>query len=139
MRYLIPFLLIAGCLLLVCSDSSTDGDDPVELSDTTITVFYQTDDTRSVTTNVIASQGGTVTTTDADSIIYTLTVPAYSLPHSTAITLTPIDTLGVDEPAVFEGVGDSAFCIPGILCEPEGVMFDSGATLTIQFPESMDL
>jgi len=139
MKYLIPFLLLIGCFILVCSDSSTDSDDPINQGDTVLTVFYQTDDSKAVTSYVSASSGGTITTTDSEGIIYTLTVPAHSLAISATLTITPVDTLAVEGPVVIVGIGDSSFCIPGIICEPEGLMFDSGATLTIQFPETINI
>ncbi|MEA1981576.1 MAG: hypothetical protein U9N54_11480 [candidate division Zixibacteria bacterium] len=90
-----------------------------------------------VTQTIQADIGGSITTTSANNVNFTLTIPAYSLANDTDITLTPLDSFDLSGPfsiACVDTSGGSDICFEGIICEPSGLMFDSGATLTVEFP-----
>jgi hypothetical protein len=73
---------------------------------------------------VIGSAGGALTTTDTRGTVYTLTVPANSLPADTAITMTPLGGLG--------GGTIGAKLVGGVDLEPSGTTFLRGASLSIK-------
>jgi len=133
-------LLIALGLYSVCSDDSSnpvDNDPPPD--STAFSICCVGDDASAVSQYIIASAGGTAEVYSSDSVRFTLTVPDHSLNSSATITLTPLDTFSVTGPVVtacIDSDSGTGFCFPGIMCEPTGLSFDSGAILTVEFPES---
>ena len=138
-RLLLVLLLALG-LCTVCSDDSSNPvhENPPD-DTTTFSIYCAGDDASAVSQYISASTGGTVEVYSSDSVRFTLTIPDHSLNSSATVTLTPLDTFEVTGPVVtacIDSDSGTGFCFPGILCEPEGLWFDSGAVLAIEFPES---
>lgn len=75
----------------------------------------------------IGVDGGEVTVTTPDEITYTLSVPAGTLDDVTTITLVPIQSI--------DGLPFSGRLQGAVRIEPEGLVFDPPATLTMAAPE----
>ena len=137
MKSLLFWALLACSLILTCSDNGTDptSSDPDPADQFDLTIAVRTDDAHSSSKLITVSTGGTISTTDANGVIYSLIIPAYSLEQTTTITLTPLDSFSVDgDVSVFGLEADSTVCPPGLLCTPSHLVFDSGATLSMQLP-----
>lgn len=143
-KWLLLIFVFIGCMaLFVCSNNNVvsddgDGGDPPP-TDTVFNITATADTDHSSSQIIIASNGGELTLTNAVGVIFTLTIPPYSLPNDTLVTLTAIDSFALTGPVTFgcvDSSNSSGFCFEGILCEPVGLYFDSGATLSVQFPQS---
>ena len=75
---------------------------------------------------VIGPQGGEISVTGSNGIIYTLSVPPYALSFETTITLRPISAMP-DLPL-------SGGLMAAVFIEPESLVFDVPATLTMTPP-----
>lgn len=134
-------IIAIGCMVLfVCSDdnviSDDDNDDDPPL-DSVFNITATANNAYSSTEEISAASGGDVNLTDGAGVSYTLIIPPYSLANDTTITLTAFDTFALTGPVTFNCVdsgNSSGFCFEGVMCEPSGLFFDSGATLIIQFP-----
>jgi hypothetical protein len=90
-----------------------------------LTVSAQPDGARAVAAS-IGVAGGVVEATGADGARYTLAVPPDALPHTEAITLTPV--------AAIDGMPFAAASVRAVSIAPEGLLFVEPATLTITPP-----
>ena len=138
-RLLLLFCVSAMVLLLTCSKKSTDssnGNNPPP--DTTFAISYTSDPSRMVEQSIPAATGGSVAATDADGVLFTLTIPPGALPDDAVIRVTPLASLNLGGLAGNLCAGcsgdDPLCCLRGILLEPEGLVLDSPATLTMTFP-----
>lgn len=140
MKRLLLFLcVLAVVLLLTCSKKSTDspnGNNPPP--DTTFIISYTADSSRMVEQTVSAAAGGSMAATDADGVSFMLTIPPGALPDNATIRMTPLASLNLGGIAGSFCAGcsgdDSLCCLHGVLLEPEGLVLDSPATLTMTFP-----
>lgn len=140
-KWLWLLIIAAGCMaLFVCSDdnviSDNDNDDDPPL-DTVFNITAITNNSYSSTEVIAATSGGEVTLTDGAGVSYTLIIPPHSLANDTIVTLIALDTFELTGPVTFNCVdssNSSSFCFEGVMCEPAGLFFDSGATLVVQFP-----
>lgn len=137
---LVFLLLLALGLCSVCSDDATTpvNDNPPD-DNSKFSLYSSGDEDSRVDEFINAANGGTIEVSTDDSVRFILSVPAYSLPYSVSLLLTPLDSFDVAGPVVTACVdtgGGTGFCFPGIICEPTGTVFDSGAILTVEFPES---
>lgn len=142
MQRLFFTLLLIGVvgLILNCSNSGTDSNDNENPADSGFAVSCVGDNTTSVSQAFTATAGGTIEAVSVDGVTFTLEIPAYALPGDNNITLTPLDSFAADGPGYFNCIdvgGGTGFCFEGVLCQPEGLQFDSVATLTVTFPEAM--
>lgn len=133
-------ILLMGILISVCSDETivsgdTDNDnDPI---DSVFSISMTTDNSFTTSQTINSETGGDISLTNANGVIFTLLIPPYSLPNDTEIILTALESFDISGPVDFgcvDSSGGSNFCFEGIVCEPSGLVFDSGATLTVQFP-----
>lgn len=140
-RPVLLFLLL-GALSLVCSDNPTDSTDNTPdppNTDSLFLIHYTTDPAATVSEAIAASAGGTIDLTCSDSVRISLTIPPHSLSADTTVTLAPLASFSVDGPATATCIcGDTTvgICLPGVVCSPAGLVFDSGATLDVVFPAS---
>ncbi len=74
----------------------------------------------------IGPEGGTVSVTAPNNVIYTLFIPPGAVDEITTITLTPIETIG--------GLPLENF-LGAVRMEPNGLLFETPAFLTYTFPE----
>lgn len=113
--------LVFGVALLSCSDDSTTPTpepNPVTL-----------ESSHSVS-KTIGAAGGTLTTTANDGTVYTLTVPANSIPAGKKITMTPVTAIdGYPIPGGLAG---------GVELKPSGTVFAAPVTLTIETTKTPD-
>ncbi len=84
-------------------------------------VTFSTDDAASVSAE-IGTGGGSLVTTDANGVVFTLTIPEGGLLSPATITMTPV--VLTDSP--FEGAAVAAVSL-----EPDGLVLMEAATLTI--------
>ena len=77
----------------------------------------------SAKTAIVGSGGGTIQTTDAKGVLYTLHIPALALMAPVAITMTPLATA--------TGLPLAGGFVAGVDFKPSGLQFAQPATLTI--------
>ena len=77
---------------------------------------------------MIGPQGGSVTVTSPDGVIYTLQVPEGAVEASIIITLTPIQTIA--------GLPSNGSMLAGVKIEPERFILNAPATLSITLPQN---
>lgn len=92
-----------------------------------LTVQAHTDPGHAASSRISAEAGGTVTTTGANGVRYTLTVPADAVLSDVVVTLTPVTTI--------DGLPLSGGLVGAVEFAPAGVLLLKPATLTIQ-PQS---
>ncbi|MBN1884737.1 MAG: hypothetical protein JW876_04340 [Candidatus Krumholzibacteriota bacterium] len=137
-------LLIAGTLILGCSDDATGPvDDGGGDTEEAFLVSWSLDAGRAASSTVTAAGGGTLVATDADGVSYTLEVPPGALGGDTLVTITPFASLSIEGPGltVCEGCAppDTLCCVRGALFEPAGLAFDTTAVLTIHYPVAVPM
>lgn len=137
MRRMLTVLLFFCPILFTCSDSGVDSSDDNgnETGDFTLSIGCHGDESRTVSQSVSAASGGSLSVTDAHGVVYTLEIPPYSIAQTTTIGLSPLDTLTIEGDLLWHALDTTGLvCPPGLVCSPAGLVFDSGATLTIQMP-----
>jgi hypothetical protein len=87
-------------------------------------------ETRSARAAVITSEGGAITATGSNGVVYTLTVPEGAVVADTRISMYPISSL-----ANMPGGGKT---IAGVHFMPEGLQLYASAKLTMQLPAGID-
>jgi hypothetical protein len=139
MKKILAFTCVLAVLLLTCSKKSTNPpDDNNPPIDTTFSVSYSADEARAVQQNISAQSGGNVSATDKDGVQIRLDIPAHALASDADITIIPFSSLRISGPGASTCAGctsgDSVCCFKGALFEPSGLVLDSPAILTIEFP-----
>jgi len=114
--------VLAPVLLTACGGGGGGLSDP-GLSN----VKVETGNARSA---VIGSDGGSITATGSNGVVYTLTVPEGALFADTRMSMYPISTL-----ANLPGGGKT---IAGVHFTPEGLQLFASAKLTMQLPPGID-
>jgi len=76
----------------------------------------------------IGTEGGSVSVTDPNGVIYTLDIPAGALDNEVTFTLTPIQDI--------HGLPLSGGITSGVRIEPEGLTFNQSASLRIETAEA---
>ncbi len=85
-------------------------------------------DTQNAQSQAIGPDGGSVSLTDSRGVRYTLDVPAGALDNEVTLTLTPIQDI--------QGLPLSGGMTSGVWIEPEGLVFNQSATLSIETAEA---
>ncbi|MDH5607562.1 MAG: hypothetical protein OEY93_11835, partial [Anaerolineae bacterium] len=79
----------------------------------------------------IGPEGGVLTITSPDGVIFTLTIPAEALPESVIITLAPVQSI--------DGFPLSGGMLAAVNIRPEQLELFEPAILTIEFPEEISI
>jgi hypothetical protein len=132
-------LVCIVCLvLLTCSKKPTEPGDDNPPPRPIFTIKYIADESRAVEQRIVADAGGSLSAEDISGVSFELTIPPHALKADTTIRIIPLLSLSVAGPG---GTGcdacagtDSLCCLKGALFEPEGIVLDSAATLTIRYP-----
>lgn len=85
-------------------------------------------DNQLAVTKTIGTTGGEISLKDSKGVLVNLTIPAGSLSQDTAITLSPLTEVPIEN--YTSKLGN------GVLIEPEGLKFSKNATLTFDFKPS---
>ncbi len=85
-------------------------------------------DTQNAQSQAIGADGGNVSITDSRGVRYTLDIPAGALDNEVTFTLTPIQDI--------QGLPLSGGMTSGVRIEPEGLVFNQSATLSIETAEA---
>ena len=85
-------------------------------------------DTQNAHSQAIDTDGGSVSITDSKGVRYTLDIPASALDNEVTFTLTPIQDI--------HGLPLSGGMTSGVRIEPEGLIFNQSATLSIETTEA---
>ena len=93
----------------------------------TVTPEY---DEKNATTTVLGTQGGTASLIDSNEVEYTLVIPAGALSADTEIRMTAVTSIQ-DWPLDGDAIG-------GVRLEPEGLVLNDVAILTIGIPFEVD-
>jgi len=141
MTYARIFIAIS-LILLLCTCSDDKATEPeIDPPTDEFGISYTADNARSVSESIAAASGGSVTTVNASGIQFQLQIPAHSLPADTTIEVTPLASLTIEGPGATQCTGcdssDILCCVIGALFEPSGLEFDSGALLTITYPQNI--
>jgi hypothetical protein len=134
----IALVCIACLVLLTCSKKPTEPGDDNPPPQPTFTIKYTADESRAVEQRIVADAGGSLSAEDMSGVSFELTIPPHALKADTTIRIIPLLSLSIAGPG---GTGcgacagtDSLCCYRGALFEPEGIVLDSAATLTIRYP-----
>lgn len=123
--------LLLAALLRCCGGCGPAGDDSGQdgLPDSGL-ANVETENT-AAREATISEEGGTLTATDRNGVVYTLTVPASALAEDTVIGMYPVlDVATLPADAQVAG---------GVHFVPDGLVLQLGATLTMEFPAGTDL
>jgi len=138
MKKPMALVCIACLVLLTCSKKPTEPGDDNPPPQPTFTIKYTADESRAVEQRIVADAGGSLSAEDMSGVSFELTIPPHALKADTTIRIIPLLSLSIAGPG---GTGcdacagaDSLCCLKGALFEPEGMVLDSAATLTIRFP-----
>lgn len=141
------FLLIALTSIMMfavisisgCKKNPAEPDDE-EKPDSVIRISATKDESRAVSLDVKASEGGVLSAQDKDGIAFQLSIPPGALQQDLKITVTPYSDLSIG------GLGgnqcstcssnEKNCCQHGVVIEPSGLQFDSTILLTITYPAS---
>lgn len=120
----ILFVALVGCGGPTGSDPGANGLSDLGLSN----VATENTAAREAT---ISEEGGSLTVTDRNGVVYTLIVPAFAISGDTTIGMYPVD--GVTT------LPTGAQMVGGVHLVPDGLVLQLGATLTMEFPASLDI
>jgi hypothetical protein len=131
-------VLFCMALMASCSGDSTGPEDNGGNGDESpqFEVNYTMEDEMAVSA-IVGEPGGNVIAKGPGGVIYTLRFPAGAVKSDTLITITPVSDLTVTGPGTFtcsSSCPELDCCVVGALFEPEGIEFDTCATLEIIFP-----
>lgn len=134
MKQIMIVLFLSGVVLLSCTDKATDpvNEEP-EPVNSLFTIKYDVTGSVPVTREILADSGGSMTAIDPHGVTFTLTIPPHSLASNINITLRPLTSFDINGPITILPI-DTANGFSGIICEPDDLVLDSGATFTINFP-----
>lgn len=114
--------LVLGLSLLSCSNDSTT---PTPVPDSPVTV-----ESSNSVSKTIGPEGGMLQTTANDGTVYTLTIPANSIPTGKKITMTPVTAI--------DGYPIAGGLAGGVELKPSGTIFAAPVTLTIETTKTPD-
>jgi hypothetical protein len=107
----------------VVSSDAPSGDATERMPDANPINVSVTPDPEHSARAVIGSDGGTLETTDAAGVTYTLTVPKNALVSTQGVRLTPVS---------FESLPFGTPASAGVAIEPDGIQLEAVATLTVK-------
>jgi hypothetical protein len=140
-----PFPVLALFLVLIlnlsnCSDSPSEPQEDLEPYPAGVVTSYSTEGETSVSGPCSPASGATYYVTASNGVEYDLSIAPGAVESEVTITITPFSEISMRTEMSDGTVGepDTSSCLVGALFEPEGLVFDSTAVLTITFPDGFE-